>query len=234
MHVCEFRIDTTDYFLFLYDFLSSFLLLELLSLFFGFILLSFALHFGSRGPGYLGIVALSHHALILVWLRNPSHYTATGLGCTLPRSPIRVWDALFRQGIIWGAVQTPNRLGFRVTDYALWWSLIHGSHIVRNTVAFGWGTHLYWSQWWLFHRVYSAYHALFILDLSSFQFLELVWMYYEIKMRKSPLIVKTYHVLSLQIVIKKQVQFSVSRKAPRNGVYPSQIHQCFSPIMWRC
>lgn len=59
-------------------------------------------------------------------------------------------------------------LALRVTDYALWWNLIHESHIVRNIVAFGWEMHLCWSQWWLFHQVNSIYHALFILDLSSF------------------------------------------------------------------
>lgn len=102
MHVCEFRIDTTDYFLFilfffLYD-LDSFFPSRTTTLFW----ICFAFFCTTL---WVSRTRLPRHrcpfascTYIGLTPKPYSHYTATGLGCTLPRAPISHLDALFAKG----------------------------------------------------------------------------------------------------------------------------------------
>lgn len=118
MHVCEFRIDTTDYFLVLFSSLRFrlllFLLLELLK--FGFFFwICFAFFCTTL---WVSRTRLPRHrcpfascTYIGLTPKPYSHYTATGLGCTLPRSPIPTWTLLLPR-VHLGSAPTANRLGF--------------------------------------------------------------------------------------------------------------------------
>lgn len=120
MHVCEFRIDTTDYFLVLFSSLRFRLPFVPPSrtpqVFLGFFFwICFAFFCTTL---WVSRTRLPRHrcpfascTYIGLTPKPYSHYTATGLGCTLPRSPIPTWTLLLPR-VHLGSAPTANRLGF--------------------------------------------------------------------------------------------------------------------------